>query len=328
MRFTNETDLTTGLLRSERDNDRIIGALVARARYRLPDGARVAGDAALRMDLDDMGAYGTLLPDDVMPRTGTDVIVLGDAVSAEPVAAMRVSLQVGPYDVGFDVVGDRVWEGAAGGLVPSAPTPFTRMPVVYHRAYGGCADGDYGPMPWPANPNGRGYYLRVGEAKGRPLPNLESRTAPVRRWDDRPDPVGVGPYPAEWALRTAKTVLVDADNEQVHIDPEGGLFDRAHPWLSGAAVTTGTLRLVGMSTEGAIDVVIPECPAEAVISVGAGSMVRPLALEEILIDLRPESARGPSVELTWRKMFSYTIVPFERREVRLVQRARAEVPNG
>lgn len=327
MRYVNETDLTTGLLRSERDGDRMVAAAVARARYRLPDGARVEGAAGLRMEPEDLGPWGTLLPDDVMPRTGTDVIVLGDAVSAEPVAAMRVSLQVGPYDVGFDVVGDRVWELAAGGLVPSAPAPFTRMPVAWHRAYGGCADGDFGPMPWPANPNGRGYYLRAAEARGRPLPNLESRATPVRQWSDRPDPVGLAPYPAEWALRTAKTVLVDGEQERVEIDPEGGLFDRAHPWLSGALVQPGLLRLAGM-THALLEVAIPPCPAELAVRVGAGAMVRGLALEEILIDLRDGAPGGPAMELTWRKMFSYTIVPFERREARLLPRVRTEVSDG
>jgi hypothetical protein len=74
------------------------------------------------------------------------------------------------------------------------------------HAFGGKIRGEYGELAWPANPAGKGYCLSEATAPGTALPNIEDPRAPIRRWDDRPDPVGVAPYPSDWFLRQRDVV--------------------------------------------------------------------------------------------------------------------------
>jgi hypothetical protein len=353
MRFINETSASAGLLRTERPGDVMAAALVVRRRFVLSEGrlverSEVRGGSiplepgldappperaapvkelseqpvsigGLRKEVVDLGAWGELEPDELTPRVGTDVLVIGHAICPEPRIASRVELRFGPYELALDVFGDRVWEGPPGALMPSAPEPFERLPLSYARAYGGCASGDYGPVPYHKNPLGRGYHLRSGEARGKPLPNVELAGAHVSSWDDRPDPVGLAPYPALWGLRTERTVRVLEAEERVEIHPEGGMFDRAHPLLSGKLAEPGPFTLTGMTPTGALRFEVPPCPYAAEISLGADVFRRDLQLEELLVDLRPLDRGGePVVELSYRKMFRYPYLRQQRRELRLV----------
>jgi hypothetical protein len=71
----------------------------------------------------------------VRTKTTTDVLVLGHvhAPGGRPVTELEAGFQVGPIVKRLRVVGDRVWEGRS----PSGPRPFTALPIVYERAYGG-----------------------------------------------------------------------------------------------------------------------------------------------------------------------------------------------
>jgi hypothetical protein len=321
-----DAPVSAGLIRTERDTDVLLAALVVRKRYGIADGKLVdppadKPPAAIRYDAIDNGDYGELPPDEIPPRTGTDVIVLGDAVCPEARIATRVEVKVGPYQVGLDVFGDRVWEGVLGALMPSQPKPFVRMPITYQNAYGGSSDfSEYGPTPWYMNPVGKGYYLKAAEAKDAPLPNIESPGAHIKVWDDRPPPVGFAPYPAMWGLKWEKYVEMMPDQEQIDIHPDRGLYDRAHPLLAGKPVEPGPMRITGMSVK-PIGFDIPPCPVQAEVTVGKASMTRDLTLEEIIVDLRDGAPDGAVVDLTWRKMFRYKFIKHERRETRVVPRS-------
>ncbi len=320
MKLFVDAPVAAGLIRTERSEDVLLAALVVRRRYGIGEGALVdppadKPPAAIRYEAVDNGEYGELPPDEVAPRTGTDVMVLGDAVCPEPRIATRVEVKVGAYHLPIDVFGDRVWETLPGGLLPSEPKPFVRMPITYQNAYGGSSDfSEYGPTPWYKNPVGKGYYLKAAEAKGAPLPNVESPDSHIKVWDDRPAPVGLGPYPAMWGLKWEKYVELLPEQEKIDVHPDRGLYDRAHPLLSGRPVEPGPMRIVGMSVK-PIQFDIPPCPVAAEITVGQTSALRDLVLEEILVDLRENV-----VDLTWRKMFRYNFVRHERRETRVVPR--------
>lgn len=320
MKLFIDAPVAAGLIRTEREDDVLLAALVVRRRYGIGDAGLVdppanKPPAAIRYEAVDNGEYGELPPDEVAPRTGTDVIVLGDAVCPEPRIATRVEVKVGAYQVALDVFGDRVWDGVLGALLPSDPKPFVRMPITYNNAYGGSSDfSEYGPTPWYMNPVGKGYYLKASEAKGAPLCNIEAPSAHVKAWDDRPPPMGFCPYPAMWGLKWEKFVEVLPDQEQIEVYPERGMYDRAHPLLAGKPVEPGPMRIAGMSAKPlAFD--IPPCPVAAEITVGQTTATRDLTLEEILVDLR-ESV----VDLTWRKMFRYNFVRHEKRETRVIPR--------
>src|SRR4029453_15931772 len=100
-----------------------------------------------------------------------------------------------------------------GRLGPSEPAPFVKMPVTLGRAYGGQLLGEYGPVPWPNNPAGIGFYTEAKPAKDNPLPNGEAPDAHTKAWDDHPDPPGIGPYPCSWGLRMLKGIIPLPDKE-------------------------------------------------------------------------------------------------------------------
>jgi hypothetical protein len=295
-----------------REPDQMHNALVVCVRYPIRDGRLAAPVADVQRpttepDLPEDAGYGVLLEPSNFPRAGTDVIVLGEARSAAPVEEMGVRVSVGPYDVRMHVTGDRVWERHGKRLVPGRPAPFVRMPLTLARAYGGRAPNAYGEMPYAANPEGRGYFLDEEGAVGGALPNVELPDARVRTWEDQPEPISCGPYPPSGSLRLDRCTDVQEDGTVV-VHPERGLLDQAHPRLSGRRVEGGVLRLEGMDPDGVLAWDVPACPVVADIRIGSRGGVRPLTLEEIVVDL----PRG-HVDLTWRKGFTYTIIPHERR---------------
>jgi hypothetical protein len=314
--FTNETEHPADLLRTEHRGTQLANALVVRARYRIQGKALVPPAPPdrltdLRREPTDLGDHGDLGPDDFYPRVGTDVIVLGDAVAQDgPAVASRVEVTAGKYRVALDVFGDRIWEKVlGGGLLPSAPRPFTRMPVTWKNAFGGMARGAYGPLPCADNPMGKGYYLSAAEAEGGQLPNVESPGAHVERWDDRPEPVGLAPYPTAWGLRLMKWARVNREAGALDIHPEEGMFNRAHPALAGQSLGPGPMRIAGMSARGAVAFDLPPCPVEMCVVLGDKTFVRDLELEEVLVDLRAVDEGQGVVDLTYRKMFRYEFAP-------------------
>src|SRR5262245_59166007 len=74
-------------------------------------------------------------------RPATDICILGHACAPEGKLAERMSVRVdvGSCSVRLLVHGDRIWQPAVAGAVPSGAQPFERMPLVWERAYGGVA---------------------------------------------------------------------------------------------------------------------------------------------------------------------------------------------
>ncbi|WP_437677279.1 DUF2169 domain-containing protein [Sorangium sp. So ce131] len=322
MDFENRTQSPAALLRSAGSGATMYASLITRVRRRLTDeGALVAPPAALaltdlRRDLIET-PYGTFEPDLFFPRTGTDVIVLGKAVSARPVAEMTVRVDAGPYHVELLVTGERSWQrDDRGELAPGAAAPFTEMPITYRNAFGGVARTEYGDCPEPNNPAGKGFYLTRDEAVGRPLPNIEDPASPIRRWNDRPSPVGLGPYPLAWGLRLLRVVSVDPDTAEPRIHVGEGLYDRAHPLLSGRRLLAGqTIAIEGMSLRGRVVMAVPPCPFEVSVALGQSESRLALTLEEVLVDLD-----ALLVDFTYRKLFKYEMVRGEQRKTALLMR--------
>lgn len=289
----------------------MLNVLTVRCRYPLDESGALGAPVAqiqretLEPDEPDDSPYGHPLEPGIFPRAGTDLIVMGDAVvRAGEAHIVHVRIACGPYDLTLKVFGDRVWTPTLRGLVPGPPAPFRRMPITWGNAFGGKAEGEYGPLPYPANPEGKGYYLTRDAAEGRPLPNIEDAAAPIGAWSDNPEPVGCGPYPSNWALRLQRCMDLDVAAGKMALRPERGLFDSAHPRLSGQRIKGGLVTILGMTAGGRVAFAVPPCPAVADILVGERSGTRTLQLDEILVDLR----RG-LVDLTWTKRFKYLFVP-------------------
>lgn len=297
-----------------------LNGLVAMQRFSLGPAGQlgpVEGDSTLEevgRDREEDADFGLQLETGIYPRSGTDVVVVGHAYPERPGAARgQVRVVAGPYDVSIAVFGDRNWERKGEKLVPGAAVEFSSLPVAWSLAFGGCAEAGYGPLPLAENPDGKGYYFSEDEAEGKPLPNLEDPAHPIEAWSDCPDPVGLNFYPMNWALRVNRYTEVDRESGKITLHPERGMFDFAHPNLSGKQLEVGDeVRIEGMSAEGPIGFRVPACPAEALIAIGERGGVRDLKLEEVLIDLD----RG-LVDFTWRKQFQYEFIPHEPRSVTL-----------
>jgi hypothetical protein len=139
---------------------------------------------------------------DLVPtKTTTDVVVHGHACAPEgrPVTQMEAGFRVGPVQKVVRVSGDRTW-GAAG---ISAPRPFTKMPLVYERAFGGVDRRSGHPdRDWDwRNPLGTGFAVSRENLAGVALPNIEYPGDAVVAWNDRPRPAGLGPIGSHWQPR-------------------------------------------------------------------------------------------------------------------------------
>ena len=111
----------------------------------------------------------------------TDVILVGSAFSPgmRPVEALVARLSVGDLDKAVGVIGDRVWIEGPDGPEPSAPAPFTVMPLRYERA-----------ARAPDNP--AGFDLTRAAVTGAlALPNLEAADDEIGAGRT----VGFGPVP-------------------------------------------------------------------------------------------------------------------------------------
>lgn len=117
------------------------------------------------------------------------------APGGRPVTVLPVHVRVGPLEKQLVVYGDRRWERGVLGAKPSAPQPFTEMPLRWERSFGGPRH--------PENPSGCGTVAVEGPT-GRiePLPNIEDPRRPIVSKDDRPPPAGAFPIPSTWPART------------------------------------------------------------------------------------------------------------------------------
>jgi hypothetical protein len=103
-------------------------------------------------------------------KPSTDVYVVGSAFAPgdKALTGLAVGLQMPGRTKSLQVTGDRVWERNAVGLVePSAPLPFTQMPLVYERSFGGYDRADKDPTAHrllPENPVGTGKAFDDGVA--------------------------------------------------------------------------------------------------------------------------------------------------------------------
>ncbi|MGH8497947.1 MAG: DUF2169 family type VI secretion system accessory protein [Methylococcales bacterium] len=139
----------------------------------------------------------------VLTKKTTDVLVVGYAYAPgdKPVTELDVGFRVGPVQKMLRVFGDRQW--AASGA--SSAQPFTKMPIVYERAFGGAdPKSDHPDRDWEwRNPLGTGFVVSGDHADGLKLPNIEYPNELMRSKKDRPSPAGFGPICSHWQPRVS-----------------------------------------------------------------------------------------------------------------------------
>lgn len=136
------------------------------------------------------------------PRGEWYLVGTAHAPGGKPATVVPVRVRVGSAQKQLVVWGDRTWQRGMLGPKPSAPAPFTSMPLRWERSFGGPSIAD--------NPVGRGTGpIEVDKATIDPLPNIEDPARPVVSRDDRPPPAGMFPILNTWNSRIRRTGTYD-----------------------------------------------------------------------------------------------------------------------
>ncbi len=181
-------------------------------------------------------------PEIAYTKPATDVVLVGHARPSQGSAeTLDVGLKVGPVQKIVRVFGDRYWVKTGGRVTATRPQPFTRMPLVYERAFGGWDKAHKDEREWRVdrrNPVGCGFGdpLRfVEEGKVR-MPNLEDPGQLIKRYKDAPPPAGLGFLSPHWQQRAQFAGTYDETWEKTRkprlpADFDTRFFNAASPGL-------------------------------------------------------------------------------------------------
>ncbi len=156
-----------------------------------------------------------------MPKPTAEILLAGHAAApgGEPVERMGLAFAFAGLQKQLLVTGDRYWRLAGTTAVPTEPAPFTQMPLVPERCFGGAGHA--------LNPVGAGHRAQERLAAGEmvALPNIEVPETAIRSVGDQPAPPRFGPlavdakerlqyagtYDAAWMKTHAPGLAADAD---------------------------------------------------------------------------------------------------------------------
>jgi hypothetical protein len=259
-------------------------------------------------------------------KPGTDVLVVGQAWAPNggPVAEAWVRVTVAERSKTLRVWGDRLWQRDG---MPTAPEPFTSMPLVWERAYGGVhRDGElvHGEE---RNPVGLGFLgkRKPEELAGQPAPNLDDPEQPIAKLGDPSRPICLAPIAPSWLPRRAYAGTYDSAWQRQRapylphdFDPrffqhtDGPLaFDRH--LLGGEPV-----EVTGASADGPIAFTLPSVRPRIRAIVAGSPETPPANLETLLIE--PDADRAC---FTWR-----ATLPCDRKVLKLERVVVTLPPNG
>lgn len=316
MELVNHSRFPAALFRGVVGDDLLYGSLFARVTYDLVNGAltlskeqpwKVSGPP---WDTE----YGQMQSDELFYKGGVDLFVFGHArgKAGQAVEESDVQIEVGSFRRQVKVFGDRVWQRLGENLVPSAPKPFKAMPLTLAHAFGGTDVWDELPVPLQENPGGKGYYLEEEHALGKPLPNVEDPDRLIRNWNDRPDPVGLGPCPYTCALRLRDSVVFDDEGMLKVLKPT--FFNAAFPGMIVPRVEPGErVRLSGVSEDGIVGFTIPRTTLSVRLQFDEKVIESPLAIDQLGVEVDKRR-----VFLGYRYPFKYHFVPLQKRSCELL----------
>jgi hypothetical protein len=316
MDLINHTPFPAFLWTAIADDERLMASLVTRVTFDIR-GSRLTPSAEHVWQVSPApweSPYGAMEADDCFYKGGVDLFVFGHArpPGGGEAKQLEVSIELGEFRRRILVFGDRVWERHGAHVEPSPPKPFRALPLTVEHAFGGKAPWDGLEVPFADNVVGKGFYLEEEQAVDQPLPNLEDPEHLIRKWDDRPDPVGVRPCPMANGKRLRLGVEFDENGALKKIRPR--LFNAAYPEMVAARVQPGDrCRLVGMTDGGPITFWIPDFAPRVRLAFDDEVIERPLAIDQVGIE--PDERR---VFITYRYPFVYVLYPLQRRSAELL----------
>ena len=312
MEYINRTRFPGHLFRTAIDDDRIAASLLLRVTYDIRNGELVPSDeqpwvaSARPFDTE----YGVMPSDQVFYRDGVDILIFGNAWAPEgrKVSELDVTVEVGDsFRRTARIIGPRVWYRGVAGLVPSAPAPFTSIPLTVTHAYGGKERWDGTEIPFAPNPDGTGFYMTEEDAEGQPLPCIEDARERIATWSDRPAPMGFGFVPqnaSPWLPRVAQ--IRHDDSIRLELPP---LFNSAFPSMVAPRVGAGDgARISGASSAGTLSFRIPCALPVARLRFGSSTTERRMPIDQIGVEV--EQGR---IFVSYRYPFRYVVRPHQKR---------------
>jgi len=320
MDFENRTPHHAALFRGIIRGDRMFGSLSCKITYDLA-GTELL-EAAEQPWTVSPGPWdspkGPFAGDELFYRGGVDLFVFGSACASggRPASRIDVTVEAGPtFKYTLAVFGDRVWEKKNGSLQPSAPKPFTMIPLTLANAYGGKDEYDELPIPYQPNPDGKGYAMFEESVEGKPLPNIEHPAHLIQKWTDNPEPYGMAAPPPTFGPRVVRFVEFDleAGGDLKRIDPR--FFNVGFPdMIAPPLPSESTIRLSGVRPNGPLQFRLPPLPVKAKVWLDDYCYEAPLAYDQIGIDVE-----ALQVFIAYRFSFRYEVVPLEKRVCELVK---------
>ena len=316
MELANKTEYTGGMvLLQDRDGRDLLVVIVKCAYFYNGSGDPIPAPEQVPVQMADSfygnpGESSVRYESDLVPhKTGTDVVMLGNAYAPKNVAReLDVSVRVGPLYKVCRVFGNRRWGTSLGMLSISDPDPFDRMPLIYERAFGGMdlsSPDEKEHESEKRNPVGCGFMASKSrrDAEQIPLPNIEDPRALIQTAQDRPQPAGFGFIGRHWQPRVTLAGTYDKKwmeerSPLLPLDFNERYFNGAHPDLIYGKYLQGgePVEIVNASPGGPLRFFLPgKKPGIEIVS----TSLERIRLEPVFDTLLLEPDQSRFV-ITWR----------------------------
>jgi hypothetical protein len=318
MELENRSRYPAALFRGVINDDRLFASLAVRITFDLKQSKLIeAADQPWKVSASPWESpCGPMPGDELFRRGGVDVFVFGSAIPHHGRPAPRVNIMVrlgASFKHTLAVFGNRVWERRGGDLVATDPEPFTDIPLTLANAYGGRDVWDELPIPFPANPDGKGFAVSEESAEGKPLPNIENAAHLVQKWNDQPEPVGVCAPPQFFGPKLHRTLAFD-DRTHALTKIDAKFFNMAFPDMVAARVGPGDkVGVSGVGAAGPIVFTLPPTPIRARLTFDGRANELTPPIDQIGID----ASRG-KVFVSYRYSFRYKLMTLTKRTCELL----------
>ena len=223
-------------------------------------------------------------------KRGTDIVIVGEAVSTRPIQSLDVAVHVGERQVCLRVHGERVYYRGAVGIAIGPAAPFERKALAWELAYGGTSPDKA--LVERRNPVGRGFGRSLAELIETPAPQMGVPRFPITSAADRPEPVGIGAIATHWSPRTELAGTLDELWRRTRMPHMPKDFDIRHNNVSPSELqfdpglnAGDSIAVLGMTTEPLWKIELPELPVciHARFDDGRLTTVRP-AIDTVLVE--------------------------------------------
>ena len=218
----------------------------------------------------------------VLGKVNTDIGLVGSAHSpgGKPVKRVAASLRVGRLQKSIMITGDRQWKKRAlmPGFSMTDPTPFTEMPLIYERAFGGIDQTHKNKKKhgWDKrNPIGTGFRLNGNAVENSIVPNLEDPNHLISHWKDKPPVACYGFIEGSWEPRlkfagTYDDAWLKNQFPLLPVDFDLRFFNSAPPDLVAKRFLKGgeRVQMVNLSKKGVVEFNIPKLEISLMFRLG------------------------------------------------------------